>query len=317
MNKLENSLIRDLIILSLREDLEPSGDLSSFLTVDPEQIAYAEIIAKESGIMSCGFLVEEILRLGQEYLLTDFMYGDVFSETSSRVLYKDGESFTKGEVIVKIKGAAILLLALERTILNFLQRLTGISTLTSVLTSVLEGTGTKLLDTRKTSPGMRILEKIAFKDGGGTNHRLNLSDMIMLKENHISLSRFTDIKEALAYCKKEIELKNLKSFKNEKLKIEIEINQENLHLLEAILNEGLADVIMLDNFSEDELSVIMQDIYKVRKSSRSAKKTLIEISGGINPENILGYARLGADFISTSYVSKHTHSLDLSMLISK
>lgn len=321
--ELEKNLIKDLILLSLREDLEPHGDLSSFLTIDFAQQADAEIIAREEGIMSCGFLVAEILSQGQEYLINNFIKmrtlenaETVVIKPSLEVYFKDGEKFLKGDCLIKIKGSAILLLAMERTILNFLQRLTGIATLTRDLTSLLENTTTKLLDTRKTNPGMRVVEKMAFKHGSATNHRLNLSDMIMLKENHISLSRFKNIKEALLYTREQVEKSNLKNLSGETLKIEIEINQENLHLLESIIQEGLADVVMLDNFSIDELSNIMASI-RAWQAENAENGVFIEISGGINPENILSYLKLKPDFISTSYVSKHAHSIDLSMLITK
>ncbi len=382
MLELEKNLIDYLILLSLREDLEPHGDLSSFLTIDFAQQADAEIIAKEDGVMSCGFLVAEILSQGQEYLINNFIKmrivenaeigirqqcreGRVAERASSRlrrtndrsvlgvhedhednenaeigvplhaleVYFKDGEKFFKGDCVIKIKGSAILLLTMERTILNFLQRLTGIATLTRELTSLLENTSTKLLDTRKTNPGMRVLEKMAFKDGSAVNHRLNLSDMIMLKENHISLSRFENIKEALIYSREQVEKRSLKNLSGETLKIEIEINQENLYLLEGIIREGLADVVMLDNFSIPELSQVManirawqtenaevvaqQDGAARKHASSRPRRTFIEISGGINPKNILSYLKLEPDFISTSYVSKNAHSIDLSMLITK
>jgi nicotinate-nucleotide pyrophosphorylase (carboxylating) len=336
--ELEKNLIRDLISLSLREDLEPSGDLSAFLTIDFAQEAEAEIIAKEEGVMSCGFLVAEILRQGQEYLVNNFIKKfteegreNVLPVQSMEVYFKDGEKFFKGDCVIKIQGSAVLLLAMERTLLNFLQRLTGIATLTRKLTSLLDNTSTKLLDTRKTNPGMRVLEKKAFKDGAAFNHRLNLSDMIMLKENHISLSRFKNIQDALVYCRQEIEKRKLKSLKGEVLKIEIEINKENLHLLEGIIKEGFADVVMLDNFSVSELSQVMASIrtWQAEHAEIAAQRegtdhkgtssrlirTFIEISGGINPENILSYLNLKPDFISTSYVSKNAHSIDLSMLI--
>jgi nicotinate-nucleotide pyrophosphorylase (carboxylating) len=328
--ELEKNLIQDLILLSLREDLEPHGDLSSFLMIDLAQQADAEIIAREEGIMSCGFLVAEILKHGKEYLVNNFIKTrtstgadearenaeTVVIEPSLEVYFKDGEKFFKGDCLIKIQGSAILLLAMERTILNFLQRLTGIATLTRELTSLLENTTTKLLDTRKTNPGMRVVEKMAFKHGSATNHRLNLSDMIMLKENHISLSRFKNIKEALLHTREQVEKSNLKNLSGETLKIEIEINQENLHLLESIIQEGLADVVMLDNFSVSELSTIMAGI-RTWQAANAEKGVFIEISGGINPENILSYLKLESDFISTSYVSKNAHSIDLSMLITK
>jgi nicotinate-nucleotide pyrophosphorylase (carboxylating) len=139
--------------------------------------------------------------------------------------------------------------------------------------------------------------------------------MIMLKENHISLSRFKNIKEALLHTREQVEKSNLKNLSGETLKIEIEINQENLYLLEGIIQEGLADVVMLDNFSVDELSQVMANIRAWQSSQRQPRRVFVEISGGINPENILSYLKLEPDFISTSYVSKNAHSIDLSMLI--
>jgi len=315
MNELEISLIRQLIELSLREDLEPAGDLSSLLTVDEKQAAKAVIIAKEAGIMSCSLVISEILEIGEKYIAERFFKGSVNQSLKLEFFFSDTESFVKGDTLVSITGSASLILALERTVLNFMQRLLGISTLTRKLTQKLVNKKTKLLDTRKTSPGMRVLEKMAFKHGSAINHRLNLSDMIMLKENHISLSRFKNSLEALKHCASEIKKNKLTDLRGETLKVEIEINADNLNLLEPVITENLADVIMLDNFSVSELKPLMQRISKLREGQ--VKATLIEVSGGINPENIDSYLDLEPDFISTSFVSKNVHSIDLSMLIYK
>ena len=323
MNELEISLIRQLIELSLREDLEPAGDLSSLLTVDEKQIAKANIVAKEAGVMSCSFVISEILELGEKYLIERFLPSLNFRHAAEldcqplklEFFFSDTESFSKGDTLLTITGSATVILALERTVLNFMQRLMGISTLTAKLTQKLVNKKTKLLDTRKTSPGMRVLEKMAFKHGSALNHRLNLSDMIMLKENHISLSKFRDSLEALQHCAAEIKRNKLTDLRGEALRIEIEINADNLDLLEPVIKQNLADVIMLDNFSVAELKDLMQRISDLQGNNQ--KKVLIEFSGGINPENIDAYLDLEPDYISTSYVSKNVHSIDLSMLIYK
>lgn len=284
---------KEMISLALAEDLEPYGDLSSQSLPD-NQMAQAQILAKEEGILAGSFLIEEILK---EYaLILKLDPGSI--EISLKL--NDGDSFSNNDLIVLINAPAKILLGAERTILNFLQRLCGIATYTSKLTKLIKNYPCKLLDTRKTNPGLRVLEKKAFTIGGGTNHRFNLSEMVMLKENHLAV-----IADDLANY-----LKSLRQRLDKNTKIEIEINQNNLDNLDLILSEKLpVDIIMLDNFAVN----ITKDLINKIKSSNSIE---IELSGGINESNITDYAKLGADYISTGAVFTKANNIDLSMIIS-
>ncbi len=279
----------EIIRLALAEDLEPLGDLSSLLTIDTKKQARAEIIAKEPGIMACSWIIQAILEAYPERSLNEA--GQV------QVYFSDGKSFKAGDLLCEIKAPAQTLLACERTILNFLQRLCGIATYTSKLVNLIKDYPCKLLDTRKTIPGMRALEKEAFRCGGGTNHRFNLSDMVMLKENHLACIE-GDLIEAI---------KQMRSKLAANIKIEVEINKDNLDKLESVI-EADVDVIMLDNFSPSEASKLIQLI-------RSKSNQQIELSGGINEANLIDYAKTLPNYISTGSATTKANNLDLSMLV--
>ena len=315
--ELEQDCVQKLIFLSLEEDLEPYGDLSSSYLLD-ETLVKAEIIARESGILACSSIVESVLGEGMEFFNKKAYFSkplDAFCKVEQCL--EEGDEFKAGDKLFIIEAPANLLLALERTILNFLQRLCGIASLAKLLNEKLKDSKTKLLDTRKTNPGMRFLEKKAFACAGATNHRVNLSEMIMLKENHLALSKYEDINEALKVFKLEIEKRSLKNYDDKPLKIELEINKDNLSLLDQLFKEAIVDQIMLDNFSPDEIKSVMSDISELRQKYPQAEKIAIEASGGINLENIGAYVDLGLDYISSSYVSKFANAIDLTMLIKK
>lgn len=278
-----------IIKLALKEDLSPLGDISSEFVWDRAERAKAQIIAKEPGVFSCSLIIRRIITAYQELYSLDFDF-------EIQLLYKDGEIFKAGNVLVEIEAPVYTLLACERTILNFLQRLTGIASQTRKLVNLITNSQTKLLDTRKTSPGMRVLEKQAFKDGGGTNHRLNLSDMVMLKENHLS-----QIKNIAEICL------NLRA-KYPETKIEIEMNEENLKRYDEILAAN-PEVLMLDNFGVQEAAEL---ITRIRQQNPNI---LIELSGGINETNLAAYANTMPDYISTSLPMTKGRGLDLSMLL--
>ncbi len=283
--------------LALEEDLQPHGDLSSELLLDPTSQAKAQIIAKEPGIMACSWVIEAVLE----------EYKTLKNSTSQVKLFiQDGSPFKAGDLIAETYGSAQMLLATERTILNFLQRFCGIATYTRKLTGLIKNYPCKLLDTRKTMPGMRMLEKEAFKCGGGTNHRLNLSDMVMLKENHLAFAGL-DLVESIKSVRSKLDEKNLQH-----IKIEVEINEDNLNKLDAVL-QAPVDIIMLDNFSPTEASNIIKQI----RSRPSAEHSVlsIELSGGINETNIIDYAKTGADYLSTSAAFTKANNIDLSMLL--
>jgi len=202
----------------------------------------------------------------------------------------DGDAVGSGDQLAAVSGNTIALLKGERTALNFLQRLSGIATLTRRYVEALEGTGTRLLDTRKTTPGLRVLEKYAVKMGGGGNHRLNLSDMVMLKDNHIRL--VGSIAEAVARARSRID---------PSLKIEVETT--TLSEVREALESG-ADMIMLDNMTMEEMKEAVAWV---------TGRVPLEVSGNVDLEGIRKIADLGVDFISVGRLTHSYHSLDISM----
>ncbi len=281
---------REIIRLALAEDLEPLGDLSSLLTIDSNKQASAQIIAKEPGVMACSWIIQAILEAYSERSLSEV--GKV------KFYFSDSNSFKIGDLLCEIKASAQTLLACERTILNFLQRFCGIAAYTSKLVNLIKDYPSKLLDTRKTMPAMRALEKEAFRCGGGTNHRFNLSDMVMLKENHLACIE-GDLIEAIKAMRLKL---------NANIKIEVEINKDNLDKLESVIQANV-DVIMLDNFSPGEASKLIQ---QVRSKSNQVK---IELSGGVNELNLVDYAKVLPDYISTGSATTKANNLDLSMIV--
>lgn len=295
---------QQIIKLALEEDLKPYGDLSSALLLDPKTQAQAQIIAKEPGIMACSWIIEAVIK---EYMVNG-QWSTVNGNTNSvHLLFKDGEAFQSGDIIAKIHGSAQVILAIERTILNFMQRLCGVATYTHKLVELVKDYPCKLLDTRKTMPGMRLLEKEAFRCGGGTNHRLNLSDMVMLKENHLALAGL-DLIDSINEVRSKLDNRNLQH-----VKIEVEINKNNLNKLDTILQSPV-DIIMLDNFSPQEAEKLIKQIRS--RSTVDRSPLTIELSGGINEHNIIDYAKTGANYLSTSAAFTQANNIDLSMLVS-
>ena len=207
---------------------------------------------------------------------------------------KDGDIVRKGDIVFRVKGRAISILTSERTVLNYMQRLSGVATNTMEYVRLLSGTNTKLLDTRKTTPTMRILEKYAVKVGGGTNHRMGLYDMIMLKDNHIDFAG--GISNAIDKTREYLKKNNLS------MKIEIEVR--NFDELAQVLEKGGVDRIMLDNFTPTDLKKAVEQINKRYET---------ESSGGINKLTIAEYAKSGVDYISVGALTHHIKSVDLSL----
>jgi nicotinate-nucleotide pyrophosphorylase (carboxylating) len=285
-------IIKKIIDLALEEDLNPNGDLSLKFIEHPNEIKKAQIIAKEDGVMACSWIAKAVFK---EY--TDLKKLD---HDSSLVMTqkKDGDNFKKGDLLLELEAPIHYLLCCERIILNFLQRLCAVAKAAHEYLDLIKSYKTELLDTRKTMPGMRVLEKEAFKIGGGTNHRFNLSDAIMLKENHLAV-----IASKLD-CRSLSEITMTKTI--------VEINKDNLDQLDTWLGLGV-DQIMLDNFSPEEIkSVIASEAWQSRLTTPK-----IEVSGNITKENIVEYAKTGIDYISTSACMTRVHNLDLSMKILK
>lgn len=269
------------ITLALDEDIR-DGDHSSLACISKTTKDKAKLIAKQDGII-CGIEIAK----------------RVYSLVDSRIVFtpllSDGDKIKKGDIVFKVEGPAIGILTAERTALNYMQRLSGIATSTNKYVELIKGTNAKLLDTRKTTPSMRLFEKYAVKVGGGFNHRIGLYDMIMLKDNHIDFAG--GIKEAIT--KTHEYLKRI----GKDLKIEIEVR--SMEELEEVLEIGAVDRIMLDNFTPE---VLTQAVERIGKSYET------ESSGGINKETILSFAKTGVDFISVGSLTHQINSLDLSLI---
>ncbi len=273
----EEQIENNLIELALKED-KVTEDITTNSLKDFDNIVIAEVTAKESGVISGIAIFCKVLK-------------KVDSRIEIEILKNSGDSVLKKETVLKIKGFEGSILRGERTALNFLQRLSGVATLTSLYVEALRGSTVKLLDTRKTTPGMRYLEKKAVLDGGGTNHRKNLEDMAMIKDNHIlmagSISNAVEkIRENYPEKKIEVEVKNIEEF------------------MEAIRLK--ADIIMVDNFDQKSLIEIL-------KIDRGNIK--VEISGNVTLENIREKVKVGVDFISVGALTHSYRSLDLSLNI--
>jgi len=270
-------LILDSIILALREDVG-SGDITTETVVPAEMKISANIIAKEAGII-CGLLIAKLV----------FLSVDKTIEFTDKA--KDGKFVKKEAVVATVKGPARGILTAERTALNFLQRLSGISTMTNKFVKA-AGKGVKILDTRKTTPGLRYLEKYAVKIGGGFNHRIGLFDAVLIKDNHITVAG--GLKRAVALAKKKYD------------RIEVEAKTP-VQVKEAI--EAGVSRIMLDNMS---IAGIKKSVQLLRRSKR---KIEIEVSGGITLKNIRSIAGTGADYVSVGALTHSAKALDMSLKI--
>ncbi len=266
----------ELIKLALKEDIT-SEDASTNAVIRKKTLGRVQLICKQNGVI-CGL---SVFKRTFE-LLDGSVKIDLFAE--------DGDRVEKGQLLAEVEGDIRVLLSGERTALNFLQRMSGIATYTAELVKLLEGSKTKLLDTRKTTPNMRIFEKYSVRVGGGVNHRYNLSDGILLKDNHIG---------AAGSVKRAVEL--AKEYSPFVRKIEIEV--ENLEMCRQALEAG-ADIIMLDNMSPEDMKKAVVMI---------GGRALTECSGNITKENIRSIADIGVDFVSSGALTHSAPILDLSL----
>lgn len=265
-----------LIMQALREDIT-SEDITTNAVMKEYKKGEVELICKEDGIIAGLDVFKRTFELLDE-------------DTKVEFYVKDGEEVKNKQLIGKITGDIRVLLSGERTALNYLQRMSGIATYTNKVASMLKGTKTKLLDTRKTTPNMRIFEKYSVKVGGGYNHRYNLSDGILLKDNHIAAAG--GVKEAVIMAKEYAPFVR---------KIEVEV--ENLDMLKEALDAG-ADIIMLDNMEKD-------DMIEAVKMCKGKAET--ECSGNVTKENIKNLTDIGVDYISSGALTHSAKILDLSM----
>lgn len=283
----QDKKIKDLIENALLEDLG-CGDITSQAVVDSSLEGCAKIKAKQSGVLAGIFLA-----------------GQVFKTVDRRIRFKiyrkDGSHIKKGQTIALICGKAKSILKAERVALNFLQKLSGIATLTSKFVKQARKTKVKILDTRKTTPTLRVLEKYAVRMGGGENHRLGLYDMILIKNNHIRAAG--SIKKAVLRAKSFL---TQSQFKRSNIKVEVEVR--NIKELKEVVKLRV-DRVMLDNMN-------INDIRKCVELLRLSKKKIeIEVSGNVNLRNIRKIAKSGVDFISVGALTHSALALDLNLVL--
>ena len=265
-----------LILSALKEDIT-SEDVSTNSVMPEPKLGEVDLICKQDGVI-CGLQV-----FARTFELLD-------ENTKIELYAKDGDEVKNGQLMAKVTGDIRVLLCGERTALNYLQRMSGIATYTRSVASLLEGSKTKLLDTRKTSPNNRIFEKYSVRVGGGNNHRYNLTDGVLLKDNHIGAAG--GVAEAV---------KMAKEYAPFVRKIEVEV--ENLDMVKEAIEAG-ADIIMLDNMSHEECKQAMDMI---------AGRAEVEVSGNVTKENIAELTDLGVDYVSSGALTHSAPILDISL----
>jgi nicotinate-nucleotide pyrophosphorylase (carboxylating) len=272
--------IEEIVKQTLQEDIG-SGDHSSLSCIDKSIVGKMKLLVKEDGVLAGISVAKEVLfQVDPTIKMTPFL--------------KDGDTISVGDVVFELDGPAQSMLTAERSLLNFMQRMSGIATNTKKYVDAVKGTNTKILDTRKTTPGLRIFEKYAVLIGGAQNHRFGLFDMIMLKDNHVDFAG--GIEKAIETTREYLKMNNLN--------LKIEIETRSLEEVKRVVAHGGVDRIMLDNFSPELISQALQLINGRFET---------EASGGITLENIKGYADSGVDFISIGALTHHIKSLDLSL----
>ncbi|MBR3980029.1 MAG: carboxylating nicotinate-nucleotide diphosphorylase [Bacteroidales bacterium] len=276
---IDNPLIDAVIDIAFKEDIG-DGDHTTLSCIPHDLEGRARLLVKQDGIL-CGVeLAKKIFaKFDPTLKMTQYLH--------------DGDAIKKGDVAFVVEGKTISILQTERLVLNFMQRLSGIATQTHEYVKILEGTGTKILDTRKTTPGLRLLEKYAVKVGGGENHRIGLYDMILIKDNHIDYAG--GVTAAITKTKEYLKAKG----KN----LKIEVEARTLDEIKEILTFDV-DRILIDNFTPEETKTAVALINGKCKT---------ESSGGITKESIRAYAEAGVDYISVGALTHHISSLDLSL----
>ena len=274
--------VHETIIAALAEDIG-NGDHSSLACIDPTIQGQMRLLAKADGIVAGIDVAREVLHC-------------VDPSITMEQFKNDGDEIHKGDVVFIIRGSSQKMLTAERTLLNFMQRMSGIATIARTYADVVKGTKTRILDTRKTTPNMRVFEKYAVQLGGCTNHRFGLFDMVMLKDNHIDFAG--GIEKAIDTTRKYL--------KDNQLDLKIEIETRNLEEVQHVIDHGGVDRIMLDNFTPalvKEAVNLIQGRYET------------EASGNITLANLREYAEAGVDFISVGALTHHIASLDLSLKV--
>lgn len=277
---MDKEIIHQFITNALAEDVG-DGDHTSLATIPGNIKGKAKLLVKDHGILAGVELALEIFR-------------EVDKDLEVNVFLQDGAEIKPGDIAFEVEGDVKSILTAERLVLNCMQRMSGMATKTHQIVEILKGTNAKVLDTRKTTPGLRYLEKWAVRIGGGVNHRFGLYDMILIKDNHVDYSG--GIKQAIENTRKYLKHHN----KN----LEIEIEVRNLNELDEVLQTGGVNRILLDNFNYDDLGEAVK---------RIGGKYITEASGGITIDNIRQYAECGVDYISVGALTHSVKSLDLSL----
>ncbi len=273
--------IDDIVLMALTED-SPTGDLTSQALIPASAQVTAQLVAREDGVLSGEDFFRAAMTLADAAIKTEFML-------------HDGERFAKGAVLATVSGAAQPVLRAERIALNFVQRMSGVATLTAGYVAQAAGTRARIVDTRKTTPGLRLVERYAVRCGGGQNHRFSLSDAVMVKDNHLAILAAHsggDMTKALSAMRASLPHTT-----------HVEVEVDRLDQIDAVLAAGV-DTILLDNFTTEQL-------YKgVRKI---AGRALVEASGGITLARVREVAASGVDIISIGALTQNVRSLDLGL----
>ena len=277
--KTKEELIDELLNLAFSEDIG-DGDHTTLSTIPEDALGRSKLLIKEPGIVSGVEIAQKVLK-------------KIDPEIKTEVYIKDGTEVNPGDIVFIAEGKVRSLLMAERTMLNIMQRMSGVATMTKKYQDQLKGLSTKVLDTRKTTPGMRMLEKEAVKTGGGVNHRIGLFDMILIKDNHIDFAGGLEkaVKRAKEYCEKN----------NKDLKIEVEArNLEDVRKLTEMLE---VDRIMFDNFTPELTKEAVKIVNGIKET---------ESSGGITIDNLREYGETGVDYISVGALTHSVKGLDMS-----
>ena len=272
--------LKEFVKHCIEEDVK-NGDHSTLSCISTDKKGAAQLLVKDRGVIAGIEVAKEIFKI----------YDDTLT---FKAIKSDGDLASNGDIVFIVEGSSRSLLTIERLVLNVMQRMSAIATLTSKYVEKINDLKTKILDTRKTTPLNRFLEKEAVKIGGGFNHRFGLYDMIMLKDNHIDFAG--GIKKAI------IKANNYKVANN--LKVKIEIETRDLNELQEVLSQGGVDRIMLDNFN-------FEDLRKAVSLINNQFET--EASGGINLDTVRKYAECGVDYISVGALTHSVHNMDLSL----
>ena len=276
----DNSILDTLIEIALKEDLGDAGDITSNFFIDNNSLSNGTIIAKENCVIAGSEIAERVFKR-------------LDPNIEVKVELTSGSIASTGDVIISLSGKSCSILSAERIALNFLQRLSGIATITKKYVEAVKETNAKILDTRKTTPGWRVLEKMAVKSGGGLNHRMGLFDMAMLKDNHL-----TNESDPRSLQQK------INAFKKQFPEMRLEVEADTLEQVNEFIKMEGVDVILLDNMALTEIS----EAVSLR---REAIK--FEASGGINLDTVIQYAETGVDFISVGALTHSAVSVDLSL----